>query len=149
MSLNRVILIGNLGRDPEIRTTQSGTNVTSFSVATSEKWKDKSGDLQEKTEWHRIVVWGRQAESCNEYLFKGRPVCIEGKIQTREYEDRDGVTKRITEIIASNVIFLGQKGDSESSGGSHSSSPGKSSGKPSGKSKPASTPPPDDDDIPF
>ena len=86
-SVNKAILIGNLGRDPELRYTPSGKAVASFSIATTEKWRDQNGEMQESTEWHNIVLWGRQAEIAKEYLAKGRPVYIEGRIQTRSYED--------------------------------------------------------------
>jgi len=112
-SVNLVIVVGNLGKDPEVKFMQNGTPVCNFSVATSEQWKDKEGQKQEKTEWHRIVVWGKQAEACGQYLKKGRPVCVEGKIQTRDSE-KDGVTKYVTEIKADRVTFLGGKDKSES-----------------------------------
>jgi single-strand DNA-binding protein len=109
-SVNLVIVVGNLGKDPEVKFMQNGTPVCNFSVATSEQWKDKEGQKQEKTEWHRIVVWGKQAEACGQELKKGRPVCVEGKIQTRDSE-KDGVTKYVTEIKADRVTFLGGKPD--------------------------------------
>ncbi len=116
-SLNKVMLIGNLGRDPEIRYSQQGLAVVNFSLATSEQWTDKgSGDKQEKTEWHRIVVFGKQAEICEKYLSKGSSIYIEGRLQTRSYE-KDGQTHYITEIVASNFQFLGGKSD-EKKGGS-------------------------------
>jgi len=107
--MNKVILIGNLGRDPEISNTQNGIAVTKFSMATSEKWKDKiTGKMQERTEWHFITTFGRLAEICNEYLFKGKQVCIEGRIQTRSWE-KDGITRYTTEIIASMMKMLGTR----------------------------------------
>lgn len=110
-SVNKVIIVGNLGRDPEIRYTGSGQAVANFSVATSEKWTDKvSSRGQERTEWHRIVVWGKQAETCGRFLKKGRTVYVEGKLQTREYEDLNGNTRSTTEIVASNIVFLGGGG---------------------------------------
>ena len=87
--LNKVLLMGNLGRDPEVRFTAGGTSVANFSIATNESWKDKNGQLQEKTEWHRIVVWGKLAELCGEYLKKGRQAFIEGRLQTREWTDKE------------------------------------------------------------
>ena len=99
-SLNKVFLIGNLGRDPEMRATQSGMSVANFTMATTEKWKDKAGQLQEKTEWHRIVVWGAQASFCERYLKKGRQVFVEGTLQTREWNDRDGNKRQTTEVKA-------------------------------------------------
>jgi single-strand DNA-binding protein len=106
-----VILIGNLGRDPELRYTQNGQPVTTFSLATNERWKDKDGQPQERTEWHRIVVWGKSAENCAQYLQKGRSVYIEGRLQTRDWEDREGNKRQTTEIVAQTVQFLGGRGE--------------------------------------
>jgi single-strand DNA-binding protein len=136
-SVNRVILVGNLGRDPELRYTKDGQGVTNFTLATNERWRDKDGGSQERTEWHRIVVWGKQGENCAQYLQKGRSVYLEGRIQTREWEDKDGNKRQTTEIVAQTVQFLGGRGE----------------GAPRG----ASPPPPDNggggradgDDIPF
>lgn len=105
--VNKVILIGNLGKDPELRYTPNGQPVTSFSLATTERWNDKNGQKQEKTEWHNIVVWGKLAELANQYLKKGRPAYIEGRITTRSWDDRDGNKKYRTEIIANQIQFLG------------------------------------------
>jgi single-strand DNA-binding protein len=108
MSINKVMILGRLGTDPEIRYTPSGSAVCNFSVATSESWTDKnSGQKNEKTEWHRIVVWGKQAENCHKYLAKGRQAFIEGKLQTRSWDDKDGNKKYTTEIVSSNVQFIG------------------------------------------
>ena len=109
--VNKVILIGNLGKDPELRYLPSGGAVTKFSLATGSRWKDKDGQWQDRTDWHNIVAFGRTAEVCNEYLKKGSPVYVEGRIQTRSYDDRDGNKKWITEIIAQNVNLLGRKGE--------------------------------------
>jgi single-strand DNA-binding protein len=110
--LNKVMIIGNLGRDPEIRYSQQGTAVVNFSVATSDTWIDKNtGQRQERTEWHRIVVFGKQAENCEKYLSKGRQVYVEGKLRTSSYE-KDGQTHYATDIIADTVHFLGSKQDS-------------------------------------
>jgi single-strand DNA-binding protein len=107
--INKVILVGNLGRDPEIRYTQNGMAVANFTVATSERWKDKNtGEMQENTEWHRIVAWGRLGEICGEYLSKGRQVYIEGRLQTRSWE-QDGVTRYTTEIVAREMKMLGSR----------------------------------------
>ncbi len=106
-SLNKVMLIGNLGADPEMRYTQNNQSVCNFRMATTDVWNDKSGQKQERTEWHRIVVWGRQAEACVNYLKKGRPVYVEGRIQTREWDDKEGVKRYTTEIVAERVQFLG------------------------------------------
>lgn len=108
-SVNKVILVGNLGADPEKRSTGSGNAVCNLRVATTEVWKDKSGARQEKTEWHRVVVFGVQAENCAKYLAKGRQVYIEGNIQTRKWEDQQGQTRYTTEVVAQRVQFLGGK----------------------------------------
>ena len=111
--VNKVILIGNLGKDPELRYLPSGQAVTKFSLATGSKWKDKEGQWQDRTDWHNIVAFGKTAEICNEYLKKGSQVYIEGRIQTRSYDDRDGNKKWITEIIAQSMQMLGRKGEVE------------------------------------
>ena len=110
-SLNKVLLIGNLGNDPEIKMTPSGQKVANFSVATNEFWIDKAGAKQERTEWHRIVVWGRQAETCEMYLRKGRTVFVGGRIQTRQWEDTQGRKRYTTEIVARTIQFIGRGGD--------------------------------------
>lgn len=108
MSVNKVILIGRLGQDPELRYTPSGAAVANFSVATNEAWTDKaSGQKQERTEWHRIVVWGKQAELCNQYLQKGRQAYVEGRLQTRQWKDQSGQTRYTTEVQAQSIRFLG------------------------------------------
>jgi single-strand DNA-binding protein len=117
--VNKAILIGNLGRDPELRYTQNGQAVVNFTLATSENWTDKSGERMERTEWHRIVVWGKVGELCAQYLSKGRTVYVEGRIQTREWEDKDGNKRYTTEINAQTVQFLGgPRGEGGGSGGS-------------------------------
>jgi len=110
--VNKVILIGNLGKDPEVRYTPSGQAVANFNIATNESWTDKSGQKQERTEWHRIVVWGKVAELCGEYLSKGRQVYLEGKLQTREWNNKEGVKQYTTEVVANQVTFLqgGERG---------------------------------------
>jgi single-strand DNA-binding protein len=116
-SLNKVMLIGNLGADPEVRFTQNNQQVCNFRMATTEVWNDKAGQRQERTEWHRIVVWGRQAEHCGQYLRKGRSVYVEGRIQSREWQDKDGNRRWSTEIVADRVTFLGSgQGRGEESG---------------------------------
>lgn len=107
MSLNRVTLLGHLGQDPILQETQSGNSVCNLSIATNDSWVDKSGQRQERTEWHRIVVWGKRAENCAKYLSKGRECLIEGYLQTRTWEDKEGNTRYTTEIVASNVQFVG------------------------------------------
>ena len=108
--VNKVILVGNLGADPELRYTPSGQGVCELRIATSDSWTDKQGQRQERTEWHRVVVWGKRAEVCSKYLSKGRQVYVEGRIQTRTYDDKDGNKRYITEIIAADVQFLGGGG---------------------------------------
>jgi single-strand DNA-binding protein len=104
--VNKVLLIGNLGKDPELRYTPGGQPVASFPIATTERWADKSGQRQERTEWHNIVVWGKLAELCNQYLKKGRSAYVEGRITTRSWDDRDGNKKYKTEIVATQIQFL-------------------------------------------
>ncbi len=105
--VNKVILIGNLGADPEVRFTPGGQAVANFRIATSENWTDKQGQKQERTEWHRIVVWGKLGELCGEYLAKGRQCHVEGRLQTREWTDKEGKKAYTTEVVATNVTFLG------------------------------------------
>ena len=119
--VNKAILVGNLGRDPELRQTPNGQSVVNFTLATSETWTDKSGERVERTEWHRIVAWGRTAEMCNQYLSKGRTVYVEGRIQTREWEDKDGNKRYTTEINANTVNFIGPRTDG--GGGGNASGP--------------------------
>lgn len=139
-SVNKAILVGNLGADPELRYTASGTAVAGFNMATTERYKDKSGELQERTEWHSIVCWGRMGELANEYLRKGRSVYIEGRIQTRNYEDKDGIKRYRTEIVAQQMQFLGGRAQSD-----QPSTPTETtSSAPSEPELPA-----DDDDLPF
>ena len=168
--INKVIIIGNLGKDPEIRYTQSNVPVASFSVATSESWKDKeSGEWQEKTEWHRITAWRHLAERAEKYLRKGKQVYIEGKLETRKWQGQDGQDRYTTEIIARELQMLGRKDDDGQyggGGGSSSSSSGGSggfgsaSGSGGGAQGPGGNfnPPPmgggggaaaDDEDLPF
>jgi len=138
--VNKVILVGNLGKDPEVRFTPSGRAVCKFPVATSEKWTDQQGQKQERTEWHNVVVWGKQAETCGQYLAKGRQVFVEGAIHTRSYDDKDGNKRYITEITARDVRFLG--------GGGGGARAGQDAGfsAPPGEDAPGG---PEEDDIPF
>ena len=141
MSVNKVILLGNLGRDPEVRYLPSGQPVANFSVATSERFKGRDGTNKESTEWHNVVVYGKQAELCSQYLKKGRQVYIEGRLTTRQWEAKDGSGKRQrTEIIMSEMQFLGGRGE----GGGDYAGAGASAG---GADMPAA--PIDDEDIPF
>lgn len=140
-SLNKVMLIGNLGKDPEVRYTAGGKAVANFSLATNETWQDKEGKSQQRTEWHKVVAWGKLGEICGEYLSKGKQVYIEGRIQTKEWDDKDGNKRYTTEIVAQDMIMLGgrDEGAGERSGDR-------------GKGRPSADEPPDygpEDDIPF
>ncbi len=115
MSVNKVIILGRLGQDPELKYTPSGAAVCNFSLATTENWQDKSGQKQEKTEWHRIVVWGKLAELCNQYLSKGRQAFVEGRLQTRSWEAQDGNKRYMTEINANNIQFIGGQAQASNS----------------------------------
>jgi len=139
-SVNKVILIGNLGRDPEVRYTQNGTAVANFTLATNEVWNDKSGERQERTEWHRIVVWGKQAEIAREHLSKGKQVYIEGSIQTRQWDDREGHKRTTTEIKAQRLIMMGRAEAGENRMNAAAPPPDAAGDEPG---------PPPDDDIPF
>jgi single-strand DNA-binding protein len=139
--LNKAILIGNLGKDPEIRYTPGGLGIANFNIATSETWNNKEGAKETRTEWHRIVAFGKLAEICGEYLSKGKQVYIEGRIQTRDWEDKDGNKKYTTEIVANQMLMLGSRDAGDAAkpqggmgGGEHQGAPG---------------PGPQDDDIPF
>ena len=148
MALNKAMIIGNLGDDPELRYTQSGTPVANMSIATNRRWTDDNGQKQEKTEWHKVVVFGRQAETCEQYLSKGRQVYVEGRIQTRKWEDRDGNNRYTTEIVARNVQFL--SGGSGGGGSMQEPPPYTDSDiGPSGGSESDFDQSFDDDDIPF
>ncbi len=146
--INKVILVGRLGRDPEMRYTNTGTPVVNFSLATDEVWNSREGNRQTRTEWHNVVVWSRLAEICNEYLAKGKLIYLEGRLQTREWEDRDGNKRRTTEIVASEMKMLGKRSEepepARTSGGRraepHSRSPQDDASMESGIT---------DDDIPF
>jgi single-strand DNA-binding protein len=131
-SVNKVILIGNLGRDPEVRYLPSGDAVANFSIATTDKWKDKNGEMQEQTEWHRISFFGRQAEICGEYLRKGSSVYVEGRLQTRKWTDKDGNERTTTEIRGDRMQMLGGRGGGSAemreppdNGGAESAAPAK------------------------
>ena len=141
--VNKVILIGNLGRDPELRYTPGGQPVANFSIATSESWNKKDGSgREERTEWHRIVAWGRTAELCAQYLSKGRTVYIEGRLQTREWENKEGQKQRTTEVVANTVQFIGGGAGGGAPRGGSGSGMGGGGGFDGG-------PPPADDEIPF
>ena len=140
-SLNKVILIGNLGRDPEVRFTQGGSAVANLNLATNEVWTDKSGQRQERTEWHKIVVWGKQAEIARDYLTKGRQIYVEGSLQTRQWEDKEGQKRYTTEVKCMRFLMLGGRGGEAAQAGAE------------GGAVAESPMPPDssysDDDIPF
>jgi single-strand DNA-binding protein len=147
--VNKVILVGNLGRDPEVRSTPSGQPVATFSLATNRKWKDRDGNRQEQTEWHNVVCWGRQAEVAGQYLTKGRQIFVEGRLQTRSWEDKQsGEKKYRTEVICDNFQMLGQRGDFEQgrSSAPFPTDPPAGGGGGGGGGGPTE---PDDDDIPF
>jgi single-strand DNA-binding protein len=122
-SLNKVLLIGRLGKDPEIRYTPDGQPVANFSLATSEVWTDKNGTRQERTEWHNVVAWRRLAELSKRYLAKGRQVYVEGRLRTREWDDREGNKRRTTEVIASQMVLLGSRPEGMEAGASQSAAP--------------------------
>jgi single-strand DNA-binding protein len=139
-SVNKVILVGNLGRDAELRYTPGGAAVATLNMATTEVWNDKSGQRQEKTEWHRVILWGKQAESLQEYLTKGKQIYVEGRLQTRQWDDKDGNKRYTTEIKADRITLLGGGGSGR--GGSMDR------GGPPAHEEPAMEPI-TDDDIPF
>lgn len=147
MSVNKAILVGNLGKDPEIRFTGTGRAVCKFPLATTTSWNDNEGNRQERTEWHNVIVWGKQGENCGKFLSKGRQVFVEGEIRSRSYDDKDGNKRYITEIIAQNVRFLGGQGGGRGAGGGDPGfpdEPGPGIGGQGGGIAPT-----DDDDIPF
>ena len=137
-SLNKVILIGNLGQDPEARFTPQGTAVTNLSIATNESWKDQSGETQDRTEWHRVVMYGRMAETAAEYMKKGQMVYVEGRLNTREWEDQNQIKRKTTEIRCDNFTMLGRTSDAPAG-----QSQGTMSPSPSAPDSEA------DDDLPF
>jgi single-strand DNA-binding protein len=154
MSVNKVILLGRLGQNPEVRHTPSGASVANFSLATNETWMDKNGQKQERTEWHRIVVWGKLADLCGQYLAKGRQAYVEGRLQTRQWQDKDGQTKYTTEVQAQTVQFLGAQagagagqgvGQGAAMGASSQPSYSEPQGMEPGRGEPSFT----EDDIPF
>jgi single-strand DNA-binding protein len=144
-SVNKVILVGRLGRDPEIRSTPSGTTVAKFSIATDERYTDKSGEKQERTEWHNIVAWSKLAEICGQYLKKGKLVYIEGSLRTDSWDDKEtGQKKYRTEIVANTMQMLDRRGDDEGGGGSYA---GAGARKSSGSAPGAGSD--DDEEVPF
>ena len=146
-SVNKVILIGNLGRDPETRYSADGAAIANVSVATTRRYKDSAGQQQEETEWHRVVFFGRLAEIAGEYLRKGRPVYVEGRLRTRKWTDKEGVEKYTTEIVAENMQMLGSREGMGGGGEVEESAPARPAAKPA--AKPAQNIAEMDDDIPF
>jgi single-strand DNA-binding protein len=154
MSVNKAILVGRLGRDPETRYTSGGQAVCNFSVATDETYKDRNGERQKRTEWHKIVVWGKQAEIAQQYLRKGSLIFVEGRIQTRQWDDKEGQKRTSTEIVATNFRMLGGRGDGAAAGaGAGAAASGGSSHMDSDMHVPAAEEMPasevSDEDIPF
>jgi len=147
-SVNKVILVGNLGRDAELRYTPGGAAVAKFSIATTEVWNDKGGQRQERTEWHNIDLWGKQAESLSEYLVKGKQVYVEGRLQTDEYTDKEGVKRKSTKVRCDRVVLLGGGGGGGRSSYSRGADEGMA-GAPAGTPSPDVSEPLTDDDIPF
>ena len=150
MSINKVILIGNLGGDPEVRYASSGVAVCNFTMATTRTYKDKQGERKDETEWHRVVAFGRTAEVCGEYLKKGRQVYIEGRLQTRKWQDKDGNDRWTTEVVTESMQMLGNRGGSDAGGGGGSQRGSSSQGS-SGNDDPYQPLPGDipDSDVPF
>jgi single-strand DNA-binding protein len=144
-SLNKVMLIGNLGRDPEVKYTPSGHAVATFTMATTRKWKSKDGADQEDTQWHNIKVWGRQAEVAQQYLKKGRQIYVEGRLETRTYDDKDGNRKWFTEVVALQFLMLGNRRD-DAGGGDYGGGGGGSS---QAQPQPSTPMGGDEEDLPF
>jgi single-strand DNA-binding protein len=143
--INKVILIGRLGQDPEVRYTSNGGAVANFSLATNESWTDKAGQKQERTEWHKVVVWGKLGELCGQYLSKGRQAYVEGRLQTRDWTDKEGQKRYTTEIVAQNIQFLGGAGE-KTSMGSSDFAPTEAAG---GFEVPVGSEAPAEDEVPF
>jgi single-strand DNA-binding protein len=153
-SVNKVILVGNLGRDAELRYTPGGAAVATLNMATTEVWNDKAGQKQEKTEWHRVILWGKSAESLSEYLTKGKQIYVEGRLQTRQWDDKDGNKRYTTEIRGDRIVLLGGgggggRGAAGAGGASRSSGGDDMGGGHSGAPGPDVSEPLTDDDIPF
>lgn len=139
--LNKVLLIGNLGQDPELRHTQSGQAVLNLRMATGERFKDSNGDWKDKSEWHTVIVWGKRGEALAKILEKGKQIAVEGRLQTRSWEDKNGGKRSTTEIVATNVLLLGGRGEAGRSEGRHNDAPPAGSGAAGGGYG--------EDDIPF
>ena len=149
-SVNKVILVGNLGRDAELRYTPGGAAVATLNLATTETWNDKEGQKQEKTEWHRVILWGKQAETLNQYLQKGKQIYVEGRLQTRQWDDKDGNKRYTTEIKADRITLLGGGGGgARGAGGASAEYSGRGGGGGGGQMDEPPVEPITDDDIPF
>ena len=150
-TVNKVIIVGNMGRDAEIRYTPGGAAVATLSLATTDVWNDKAGQRQEKTEWHRVVLWGKQAETLAEYLTKGRQIYVEGRLQTRQWDDKDGNKRYTTEIRSDRVVLLGGRGEGggASGGGGGGGDYGSPRSSPSAGGPAPGPPELTEDDIPF
>jgi len=144
--VNKVILVGNLGSDPQVRYTPGGQAVANFNIATSERFNNKAGEKEERTEWHRIVAWGKLAEICQQYLKKGKQVYIEGRLQTRQWEDQQGQKRQTTEIVAQNMQMLGRAGEGGGPGGGGDFAPASQD---FASAEPAPQGASTDDDLPF
>ena len=149
MSVNKVILVGRLGRDPETRYTSAGQAVANFSLATDQSFKDRSGERQKRTEWHKIVVWGKQAEIAQQYLKKGSLVYVEGRIQSRQWDDREGQKRTSFEIVANTFRMLGGRAEAGAAGAGASGGAGVDAEAPAPAEEPAAGPEVSDEDIPF
>jgi single-strand DNA-binding protein len=150
--LNKVMILGRLGKDPEVKSTQGGVSVANFSIATSESWKDKNGQKQEKTEWHRCVAFGKTADLIAKYVHKGSQLYVEGKIQTRQWDDKDGNKRYTTEVVVNQMQFIGGKassGGGASNGGEHDDYSNSGEGPESDESAVLLSPDSDDDGVPF
>ncbi len=149
MSVNKVILVGRLGKDPETRYTSSGQAVCNFSLATDETYKDRAGERQKRTEWHRIVVWAKQAEIAQQYLHKGSLIYLEGRIQTRQWDDREGQKRTTTEIVSTNFRMLGGRGDASAASAGAGANADTDAHSQAAMAEDTAGPEPSDEDIPF
>jgi single-strand DNA-binding protein len=149
MSVNRVFLVGRLGRDPEMRYTSAGQAVCNFSLATDETYRDRNGERQKRTEWHKIVVWGKQADIAQQYLKKGSLIFLEGRIQSRQWDDKEGQKRTSFEIVANNFRMLGGRGEAAASAGAGAGAPSEAEAPAAAPSEEAATPEISDEDIPF
>lgn len=149
MSFNKIILVGNLGRDPELRYTTQGTPVCSFTLATNERRRDRAGETQDVTTWFRVTLWGRQAETASQYLTKGRPIYVEGRLRVEEWTDKDSRTRYTLEVHATDMQFIGARGDEATASTAPSTARSGDTSTPSPSGEPPSNVDVSDDDIPF